>query len=262
MPDLPAGIRPLRAPIVLAHGLLGFDRLRLLGVPTVSYFRLIPAHLRRLGAEVVQSRVPATGSIEERARALDGELTRLVGARPCHILAHSLGGLDARFFITHLGGAKRVRSLTTLATPHRGTIIADLVRRSPRGRRLLGLARRFGLSEAPARDLGRESMAAFNEGTPDDPQVRYFSIAGDKPIRQMDLILRHSARLLARAEGPNDGLVSVRSAAWGEASLIWPCDHIDMVGWSTPAESLLGRAPDLRSRYAEVMLRLAQVEGE
>jgi triacylglycerol lipase len=262
VPDEAGGVIPLRAPVVLAHGLLGFDRLRILGIPTVSYFRLIPAHLRRLGAEVVQSRVPATGSIEERARALDGDLLRLVGERPCHLLAHSMGGLDARFFITHLGGARRVLSLTTLATPHRGTIIADLVRRSPRGARLLAVAKRFGFSEAPARDLSKESMADFNERTPDDPQVRYFSIAGTKPIRHMDLVLRPTARLLARAEGPNDGLVSVRSAAWGEESLVWPCDHVDMVGWSTPAEAILGRSPDLRSRYAEVLARLAQVERE
>ncbi|MFG0251939.1 MAG: esterase/lipase family protein [Phycisphaerales bacterium JB038] len=262
MPDLADEYRRLRAPIVLAHGLLGFDRLRLLGVPTVSYFRLIPDYLRRLGNEVVQTRVPATGSIEVRARALDAELTRLLGTRPCHLLGHSMGGLDARYFITHLGGAERVRSLTTLGTPHRGTIIADLFRRSSGGRRLLGLARRFGLSDAPARDLGTEHMARFNDQTPDDPRVRYFSVAGVKPVGQMDLLLRPSARILQRAAGPNDGLVSVTSAAWGEASLVWPCDHVDMVGWPTPMEAVLRRAPDLRSRYADVIVRLAQAERE
>ena len=38
-----------------------------------------------------------------------------------NIIAHSLGGLDARQMLTHLGMGSRVASLTTVGTPHRGT---------------------------------------------------------------------------------------------------------------------------------------------
>lgn len=38
-----------------------------------------------------------------------------------HVIGHSKGGLVARRWVQHLGGVKRVRSLTTLGTPHHGT---------------------------------------------------------------------------------------------------------------------------------------------
>lgn len=44
-----------------------------------------------------------------------------------HIIAHSMGGLDSRYLITHLGGSHRIASLTTIATPHFGSPIADVV---------------------------------------------------------------------------------------------------------------------------------------
>jgi len=41
-----------------------------------------------------------------------------VDGRKVHLFAHSMGGLDARHMITHLGMANRVRTLTTIGTPH------------------------------------------------------------------------------------------------------------------------------------------------
>jgi triacylglycerol lipase len=240
--------------------MLGFDRLRLLGVPTVPYFRGIPAHLRRLGCAVVITRVPPTGSIEERGRALAAQVRRRLGARACHIVGHSMGGLDARFFITHLDGAARVLSLTTLGTPHRGSSLADAFLARRRHRWYVRLAFRLGLTDAAVRDLRRDAMARFNDETPDVPQVRYFSVAGEKPIERMDLLLRPSARALARREGPNDSMVSVASAAWGEARDVWPCDHLDMIGWRTPIEGILRRAPQVLPLYTDLVRRLAEVE--
>jgi triacylglycerol lipase len=53
-----------------------------------------------------------------------------------NIIAHSMGGLDARFFISHLqppddpdhtwGTSGRIASLTTISTPHRGSFMADV----------------------------------------------------------------------------------------------------------------------------------------
>jgi pimeloyl-ACP methyl ester carboxylesterase len=41
-----------------------------------------------------------------------------------HVIAHSMGGLDARCLIA--GGATNIASLTTLGTPFRGTLAADV----------------------------------------------------------------------------------------------------------------------------------------
>jgi len=60
-----------------------------------------------------------------------------VGAKACHIVAHSKGGLDSRSFIKafygngsnqNLGeyGRFEVLSLYTLNTPHRGTVLSDI----------------------------------------------------------------------------------------------------------------------------------------
>lgn len=37
-----------------------------------------------------------------------------------------MGGLDARYLVAALGGAKHVASITTVGTPHHGSHIADL----------------------------------------------------------------------------------------------------------------------------------------
>lgn len=45
-----------------------------------------------------------------------------------NIIAHSMGGLDARYYaISWLGLAERVASLTTIGIPHLGTPLADLM---------------------------------------------------------------------------------------------------------------------------------------
>ena len=48
-------------------------------------------------------------------------LCRRYGIESIDIVAHSKGGLIARYYVKRLNGARRVRHLVTLATPHRGT---------------------------------------------------------------------------------------------------------------------------------------------
>ncbi|WP_243663965.1 esterase/lipase family protein [Rhodothermus marinus] len=42
-----------------------------------------------------------------------------------------MGGLDARYLIARLDGYRHVASLITIATPHRGTALAELVLKRP-----------------------------------------------------------------------------------------------------------------------------------
>ena len=48
-----------------------------------------------------------------------------------NVVAHSMGGLDMRYAIAHLDIAEKIESLTTVATPHHGTYLADLVLKTP-----------------------------------------------------------------------------------------------------------------------------------
>src|SRR5690242_8184898 len=85
-------VRGLRHPVVLVHGLLGFDELKL-GQSRHQYFRGVPERLRQLGSDVYVVKVPPTGSVSERAAAL-AQAVRSLDAKRVNIIAHSMGGLD------------------------------------------------------------------------------------------------------------------------------------------------------------------------
>lgn len=64
----------------------------------------------------------STGSIYERAERLHRSLKETVKGKEVNLVAHSMGGLDCRHLLTHIQPSEyRALSLTTLATPHRGS---------------------------------------------------------------------------------------------------------------------------------------------
>src|SRR5262245_18400728 len=113
--------------IVLAHGVLGFGH----GVPVppfVNYFNGVGIQLRRQGHVVEEPTVNPIGSIAQRGGQLAAAILALPTGRKVHILAHSMGGLDARHAITNVPGVSaRVATLVTIGTPHRGSRTADAV---------------------------------------------------------------------------------------------------------------------------------------
>src|SRR5262249_51243807 len=143
-----------------------------------------------------------------------------------NLVAHSMGGLDARFLISHLGMAGRVRSLTTVATPHRGSALADWFCANFRQRVPLLLAlEAFGLNVDGFRDCQLAHCRAFNERSPDAEGVRYFSYGSSVTPARLTPVLRRGWNILSPLEGPNDGLVSVYSARWGEYLGTLSVDH-------------------------------------
>jgi len=76
-------------PIVLAHGLLGFDELRLAGsvLPGIHYWRGITEALAARGVEVITGEVPASGRIEVRAKRLAEVIEERAGGRAINIIA-------------------------------------------------------------------------------------------------------------------------------------------------------------------------------
>lgn len=79
-------------PVVLAHGLLGFDELHLAGpyLPGVQYWRGIREALSAQGVEVVTASVPPSSSIEERAEELARDIETGARGRDVNIIAHSM----------------------------------------------------------------------------------------------------------------------------------------------------------------------------
>jgi triacylglycerol lipase len=87
--------------------------------------------------------------------------------------------------------------------------------------------------------------------------VRYFSVAGRHEGHWLCPEWQIPAFIVGRAEGPNDGVVSVASAAHGERCEVWEGDHLSLVNWPNPGAQVRGRWQDRSPRYAALVNRLA-----
>ncbi|MBX6314256.1 MAG: alpha/beta fold hydrolase, partial [Isosphaeraceae bacterium] len=223
----------LYAPIILAHGLFGFDRIGLGPITLATYFRHVPEALRAAGNRVLVPRVHPTAGVARRAGMLAEQIEAAFGAEPVHLIGHSMGGLDARALLADPAWSGRALSLTTIGTPHLGSSLADAARhRMGPAYRLL---ERLRLDHQALLDLRSEAARAWHLATPPPERVACFSVAGDPPPDEVSWSLRPLHEALARWEGPNDGLVSVASAqAFGTPLRTWPLDHLQQIGWSTP----------------------------
>ena len=76
-------------PIVLAHGILGFDELRLVGrfLPGIHYWRGIREALTAKGATIITATVAPAGSIEERAEDLAKSIEAKAAGERVNIIA-------------------------------------------------------------------------------------------------------------------------------------------------------------------------------
>jgi triacylglycerol lipase len=226
-----------RHPVVLAHGLLGFDALRVAGA-RAEYFRGVAERLAREGCVVHRCRVAPTASIAARARDLAAFVSGL-DARRVNVVAHSMGGLDARYAISRLGLAGRVVSLVTVGTPHRGTPLADAGASLAARAGLFAALRRVGLDLDAFHDLTTARMAAFDAEVPDARGVRYACVVG-APGRTRDVspILVPTFAWLRAAAGENDGMVPADSQRRGEVLRVVPADHFAQIGWSRRFDAL------------------------
>lgn len=227
----------LNAPIVLAHGLFGFERVCIGPFTLATYFRGIPELLRAMGNRVLVTRVHPTAGIRRRARKLGERILTAFPDEPVHIIGHSMGGLDARELLTEPGWSDRVLSLTTIATPHLGSTLADAA-----GRRfgpVYRLLKAIGWDHEGFHDLKPSRARRWHEATPEPSDVACFSVAGDPPPDDVCFLLRRLHASMRRWEGPNDGLVSVRSSeAFGTPLEAWPSDHLQQMNWWTGSPRL------------------------
>lgn len=116
-------------PIVLVHGLAMRDTF------FMKSWGRIDRLLRIEGYTVFKSNVDAFGTVETNAAYLKQEILGVLeehGVDKVNIIAHSKGGLDAKYMIQELGMGPHVASLTTLCTPHAGSPIASFVMRFPK----------------------------------------------------------------------------------------------------------------------------------
>jgi len=245
--------------IVLAHGILGFGHVG--PVPSfINYFNGVANHLRHQGHEVAEPQVNPIGSIAHRGDALARAILKLPAGRKVHVLAHSMGGLDARHALANVPGvAARVATLVTIGTPHRGSPVADAVqdRTHPLFASIpQALVDQLEHNAAALANLTTAFAGAFDDDTPDVAGVRYMNVAGDASRGGHELFFLQLAAAVGGITGEiNDGVVTRSSALRpGHEHLPdWPVDHAGEIGWSfdTPLPIVV----DLPSMLAPAHIR-------
>ncbi len=233
-PGTAVNASPTLHPIVLLHGAGGF------GNP--DYFVGVPQLLDSLGCELLVTQVSSQLPIAQRAAALEQQILARFPQPdvPLNLIAHSLGGLDARALIALPGMTGRVASLSTLATPHRGTEMCDLILASAASPFQQGLTnmllQAFGMNLAlVAENSTAHVRGVFNPAHPNDPNIFYQSwggLADPLGVTGTSLSLNYLAGwpFLHAAAGDHDGLVPVHSAIWGQWHGTQPADHVDFIG--------------------------------
>jgi len=111
-------------PIVLAHGMAGFDEL--FGV--YEYWFGIPGALEDKGATVFVTSVSQFNTSQERGEQLIDQIetiTAITGKPKVNLIGHSHGGLDVRYVAAVRPDL--VASVTSVGSPHKGADLADFL---------------------------------------------------------------------------------------------------------------------------------------
>ncbi|MFZ6731584.1 lipase family alpha/beta hydrolase [Undibacterium sp. Ji42W] len=259
-PSWAAGYTETKYPIVLVHGLFGFDN-----IGPVDYWYGIPSALRSDGAKVYVTQVAAANSTEVRGEQLLTQVKQILavtGASKVNLIGHSHGGPTIRYVASVRPDL--VASATSVGGVNRGSKVADvLLGVAPAGslsNTVLvsitnGLAQVISfLSGKPT--LSQDSLAAANslstagslkfnakypEGVPTTAcgegaytarGVAYFSWSGAKPYTNVLDIIDPALALtsLAFSGEKNDGLVASCSSHLGKVIRDdYAMNHLDEV---------------------------------
>jgi triacylglycerol lipase len=233
-----------RYPIVLVHGAFGFD-----AIGPLDYFYAIPSSLRSSGAAVFTPSVSALSSTEARGEQLLKSLLQYkaaYGYTKFNLIGHSHGGTTARYVAAVRPDL--VASVTSVATPHLGSKVADTVANVTSWTGTTGvtatLANAVGVfigalsgdaslkqnALGTLKSLSTAGAATFNARYPQGQPtsacgsgagtvngVRYYSAGGTSVLTNVldvsDALLGVTG--LAFGFEQNDGLVSQCSSRWG-----------------------------------------------
>ena len=267
------GYTQTKYPIVLTHGMLGFDNI--LGI---DYWYGIPSALRRDGAKVYVTEVSQLNTSEARGEELLEQVEEIVaisGKPKVDLLGHSHGGPTIRYVAAIRPDL--VASVTSIGAPHKGSAAADFIRNVPPGSAgetlLAGIVNGLGglinllsgsSSTSPQNALGSlESLnsvgaakfnAKFPQGMPTSAcgegaysvnGIRYYSWSGTSPVTNVldpsDLLMGAASLTFKEA---NDGLVGRCSSHLGKVVRDnYRMNHLDEVNQFIGLTSLFETSP-------------------
>lgn len=283
-----AGYTQTKYPIVLIHGLFGFDN-----IGPVEYFYGIPSALRADGARVFVVQVSAANSTEVRGEQLLTQVRQILaatGAGKVNLMGHSHGGPTARYVASVRPDL--VASVTSIGGVNKGSAVADV---------LLGVAPAGSLqntalvsvtnglasiidflsggggntqnSLAAAQSLSTAGTLKFNakhpqgvpttacgEGAYSVNGVAYYSWSGAKPYSNVLDVVDPALALtsLAFAGAKNDGLVSSCSSRLGRVIRDdYAFNHLDEVNQTVGLTNIFETNPVTLFRQQANRLRNA-----
>jgi triacylglycerol lipase len=271
---LAAGYGQTKYPIVLVHGLFGFDK-----IGPVDYWYGIPSALRADGAKVYVVQVSAANSTEVRGEQLLTQIKQVLaatGAAKVNLIGHSHGGPTTRYAASVRPDL--VASVTSVGGVNKGSAVADLILGvAPDGSLsntvivsvTNGLAQIInflsggsGLSQnalAAAKSLSTAGSAKFNlahpagvpttacgEGAYAVKGVSYYSWSGAKPYTNALDVIDPALALTALAfkGAKNDGLVASCSSHLGKVIRDdYAMNHLDEVNQTVGLVNLFETNP-------------------
>ncbi|MCL1952481.1 MAG: triacylglycerol lipase [Oscillospiraceae bacterium] len=211
-------------PILMVHGVFFRDW------KYFNYWGRIPKELAGNGAQIYYGNHNSALPVEAAAAELKQrilEVLRETGSEKVNIIAHSKGGMDARYAISCLGMDARVASLTTVSTPHRGTPLAGKLLALTPEKAVSAIGRQYGKLFARLGDdncdflgsvngLTVEACDELNKAMPDREGVLYQSVGSKmSAASSAGPPLNAGYAILKPLGGDNDGLVCTDSMAWG-----------------------------------------------
>lgn len=233
----------LKYPLVFVHG-MGFRDSKI-----INYWGRIPKMAQNMGCSVFFGQQDSNGSVETNAAQLKKSVEEILaktGFEKVNIIAHSKGGLDARYMISSLNMGEKVASLTTISTPHNGSKTMDLLLKFP------DFLVRFAavLPDIFYRIIGDESPSSykvfhlfstdgakeFNKNNPDCDKVYYQSYAFVMKHPFSDILMCFPNLVVKLIEGENDGLLTPEGATWTNFKGVYKgeghrgishCDEVD-----------------------------------
>jgi len=213
-----------------------------------NYWGRIPKALESEGAELYYGGQDAWGSIEYNAGILKKKILDVVsgtGVEKFNIIAHSRGGLEARYLINELKMDKYVASLTTISTPHFGSKTMDFFMKLPAflyrfasifvDLYFLILGDKKPDFFTSSRQFSAILCKEFNEKYPNIPHIYYQSYTAKMKHFFSDPLLSWTNIIIKLIEGDNDGLCPVNSGKWGDfkgvitGKGIWGISHAGVV---------------------------------
>jgi triacylglycerol lipase len=257
-------IIPPKYPIVLVHGVGAHDRGGM-----IHFWGRIPDILKENNVKIFLGNTDSWGDYESNAKILKTTIDKILEDtkhEKVNIIAHSKGGLDARYFIWKYNYGEKVASLTTISTPHHGAEIADLIYRqkivhSNIGKKILRIFEKLYGDINPdlynvINQLTADKMKEFNEKIGIDPKVYYQSIYTTMKNSFDDLAFFYSYRYIRKIRGDNDGIVSEYSAKWGDniIKIEGGISHVEIIDYKKKKISGIN-IPDI---YIKIINKLSE----